>query len=103
MPQLKKVNLYNALQRITELDDKLYSQDVARLVHCHLLAGLFTPNGNTSLAWSTCEFVEDLGDICLFDWCNLILKLLVKELIQTKNMKIAGCSMLLPVSIVVQI
>lgn len=96
-PALKKFSIYTQLQRMVKQDENVYYIDVARLVHCYLLASLFMPTSNTSIPWCLCSLIEDFNNICTYDWSELIVSQLNKKLAQTRTMKAAGCAMLLPV------
>lgn len=99
IPQLKKTYIYNQLWMMCAKDDKIHAQDVARLMHCYLLASLFVPNGSTSISWSLCVFLEEFSDICMFDWSSLVINQLVEQMARTETLKVPGCAMLLPVSL----
>lgn len=94
---LGKGTIYSQLKTFCDLDDNIHSEDVARLLHCYMLSSLFMPDGNTSISWSLLEYPEDFKLICHYDWSSLIVTQLVNKIVQTRTLKAAGSTMLLPV------
>ncbi|KAL6577137.1 hypothetical protein OROMI_011413 [Orobanche minor] len=93
---LSKTRLLLKLEKLLLEKDKTSIVDVARSVHCFLMASVLTPCQNSSVAWPVTEIVEDFDEVGKYNWCQYIIGILWKQMKTSLNMKLGGCAILLP-------
>ncbi|KAL6557060.1 hypothetical protein OROHE_006936 [Orobanche hederae] len=93
---LSKTHLLLKLEKLFLEWDKTSIVDVARFVHCFLMASVLTPCQNSSVAWPVTEIVEDFDEVGKYNWRQYILDVLLKQMKTSLNMKLGGCAILLP-------
>ncbi|KAL6573975.1 hypothetical protein OROHE_001517 [Orobanche hederae] len=96
---LNKTLIFNRMASILDRTDETSVEDIARLMHCYLMASVLTPGQSSSVSWYLTDYLEDLEGAMTYDWCGYIAAILRNGIRNTRNLKIGGCAMLLPVSI----
>ncbi|KAL6559130.1 hypothetical protein OROHE_006499 [Orobanche hederae] len=96
---LNKTLIFNRMASILNRTDETSVEDVATLMHCYLIASVLTPGQSSSVSWYLTDYLEDLEGAMTYDWCGYIAAILQNGIMNTRNLKIGGCAMLLPVSI----
>ncbi|KAL6549685.1 hypothetical protein OROMI_020173 [Orobanche minor] len=96
---LNKTLIFNRMASILDRTDETSVDDVARLMHCYLKASVLTPGQSSANSWYLTDYLEDLEGAMTYDWCGYIAAILQNGIRNTRNLKIGGCAMLLPVSI----
>ncbi|KAL6536842.1 hypothetical protein OROHE_012426 [Orobanche hederae] len=89
---LNKTLIFNILDRT----DETSMEDVARLMHCYLMASVLAPGQSSSISWYLTDYLEDLEGAMTYVWCGYIAAILRNGIRNTRNLKIEGCAMLLP-------
>ncbi|KAL8475073.1 hypothetical protein ACS0TY_031481 [Phlomoides rotata] len=84
---LYKNIVFDKLKSKLAMDDRTSFRDMARLTHCYLLSSVFVPNQNESM-------FDKIGN---YDWGKFIVYMLRAQIMSTKNLKVGGCAILLPV------
>ncbi|KAL8538404.1 hypothetical protein ACS0TY_000415 [Phlomoides rotata] len=92
---LYKNVIYDKLKEMMSMNDGISKMDVACLIHCYLLAVVLCPNQNGSMATHLTVYLENIGSICEYDWCNFVVEMLKNQIVSTKTLKAGGCTMLL--------
>lgn len=95
---LYKNHIFDKLKEMVHLEDESSCGDVARLTHCYLLASVLAPNQNGSVSWHLTEYVEDLKEVGMYDWCTFIAEMLARQVATSKSLKAGGCAQIIPVS-----
>lgn len=90
--------IYDKLKEALSMKNENSLLDVARLTHCYLLAVVLAPNQNSSISLQLTQYLENFDDICGYDWCTFIVKMLKSQIMSNRSLKAGGCAMLLPVS-----
>ncbi|KAL6568811.1 hypothetical protein OROHE_003552 [Orobanche hederae] len=93
---LRKTRLLHKLEKLLLEKDGTSIVDIARFVHCFLMASVLTPCQNSSIAWPVTEIVEDFDEVGKYNWCQYIIDVLWKQMKTSLNMKLGGCAILLP-------
>ncbi|KAL6577278.1 hypothetical protein OROMI_011554 [Orobanche minor] len=93
---LKKTLIFNRMASILDRTDETSVEDVARLMHCYLMASVLTPGQSSPVSWYLTDYLEDLEGAMTYDWCGYIAAILQNGIRNTRNLKIGGCAMLLP-------
>ncbi|KAL6500958.1 hypothetical protein OROHE_025155 [Orobanche hederae] len=93
---LNKTLIFNRMASILDRTDETSVEDVARLMHCYLMASVLTPGQSSSVSWYLTDYLEDLEGAMTYDWCGYISAILRNDIRNTRNLKIGGCAMLLP-------
>ncbi|KAL6560892.1 hypothetical protein OROHE_006069 [Orobanche hederae] len=93
---LSKTRLLHKLEKLSLGKDETSIVDIARFVHCFLMASVLTPCQNSSVAWPVTEIVEDFDEVEEYNWCQYIIDVLWKQMKMSLNMKLGGCAILLP-------
>ncbi|KAL6501615.1 hypothetical protein OROGR_026748 [Orobanche gracilis] len=93
---LNKTRIFNRMASILDRTDETSVEDVARLMHCYLMASVLTPGQSSSVSWYLTDYLEDLEGAIMYDWCGYIAAILRNGIRYTRNLKIGGCAMLLP-------
>ncbi|KAL6518683.1 hypothetical protein OROHE_017733 [Orobanche hederae] len=93
---LNKTLIFNRMASILDRTDETSVEDVARLMHCYLMASVLTPGQSSSISWYLTDYFEDLEGAMTYDWCGYIAVILRNGIRNTRNLKIGGCAMLLP-------
>ncbi|KAL6500416.1 hypothetical protein OROHE_025782 [Orobanche hederae] len=93
---LNKTLIFNRMASILDRTDETSVEDVARLMHCYLMASVLTPGQSSSVSWYLTDYLEDLEGAMTYDWCGYIAAILRNGIRNTRNLKIGGCAMLLP-------
>ncbi|KAL6551400.1 hypothetical protein OROMI_021888 [Orobanche minor] len=93
---LNKTLIFNRMASILDRTDETSVEDVARLMHCYLMASVLTPGQSSAVSWYLTDYLEDLEGAMTYDWCGYIAAILQNGIRNTRNLKIGGCAMLLP-------
>ncbi|KAL6531845.1 hypothetical protein OROMI_028208 [Orobanche minor] len=93
---LNKTLIFNRMASILNRTDETSVEDVARLMHCYLMASVLTPGQSSAVSWYLTDYLEDLEGAMAYDWCGYIAAILQNGIRNTRNLKIGGCAMLLP-------
>ncbi|KAL6586161.1 hypothetical protein OROMI_002805 [Orobanche minor] len=93
---LNKTLIFNRMASILDRTDETSVEDVARLMHCYLMASVLTPSQSSAVSWYLTDYLEDLEGAMAYDWCGYIAAILQNGIRNTRNLKIGGCAMLLP-------
>ncbi|KAL6584804.1 hypothetical protein OROMI_004093 [Orobanche minor] len=93
---LNKTLIFNRMASILHRTDETSVEDVARLMHCYLMASVLTPGQSSSISWYLTDYLEDLEVAMTYDWCGYIAAILQNGIRNTRNLKIGSCAMLLP-------
>ncbi|KAL6573656.1 hypothetical protein OROHE_002115 [Orobanche hederae] len=93
---LNKTLIFNRMASILDRTDETSVEDVARLMHCYLMASVLTPGQSSAVSWYLTDYLEDLEGAMTYDWCGYIAAILRNGIRNTRNLKIGGCAMLLP-------
>ncbi|KAL6512889.1 hypothetical protein OROHE_019679 [Orobanche hederae] len=89
---LNKTLLFNRMASILDRTDETSAEDVARLMHCYLMASVLTPGQSSSVSWYLTDYIEDLEGAMTYDWCGYIAAILRNGIRNTINLKIGGCA-----------
>ncbi|KAL8522433.1 hypothetical protein ACS0TY_012545 [Phlomoides rotata] len=92
---LYKRMIYSSLCSAVEREDATSIMDVARLTHIYLLACVLAPNKNATVSPHIAAYMENLTNVCNYDWCTYIVDLLLSQ-VKKSNTRSGGCIMLLP-------
>ncbi|KAL6584630.1 hypothetical protein OROMI_003919 [Orobanche minor] len=92
---LNKTLIFNRMASILDRTDETNVEDVARLMHCYLMASVLTPGQSSAVSWYLTDYLEDLEGEMAYDWCGYIAAILQNGIRNTRNLKIGGCAMLL--------
>ncbi|KAL6532807.1 hypothetical protein OROGR_013767 [Orobanche gracilis] len=93
---LNKTRIFNRVASILDRTDETSVEDVARLMHCYLMASVLTSGQSSSVSWYLTNYLEDLEGAIMYDWCGYTAVILRNGIRYTRNLKIGGCAMLLP-------
>ncbi|KAL6536346.1 hypothetical protein OROGR_012918 [Orobanche gracilis] len=73
---LNKTRIFNRMASILDRTDETSVEDVARLMHCYLMASVLTPGQSSSVSWYLTDYLEDLEGAIMYDWCGYIAAIL---------------------------
>ncbi|KAL6578924.1 hypothetical protein OROMI_009140 [Orobanche minor] len=59
---LNKTLTFNRMASILDRTDETSVEDVARLMHCYLMASVLTPGQSSSVSWYLTDYLEDLKE-----------------------------------------
>ncbi|KAL6585000.1 hypothetical protein OROMI_004289 [Orobanche minor] len=90
---LNKTLIFNRMASILDRTDETSVEDVARLMHCYLMASVLTPGQSSAVSWYLTDYLEDLEGAMTFDWCGYIAAILRNDIRNTRNLKIGGYAM----------
>ncbi|KAL6497580.1 hypothetical protein OROHE_027209 [Orobanche hederae] len=93
---LNKTLIFNRMASILDRTGETSVEDVARFMHCYLMASVLTPGQSSAVSWYLTDYLEDLEGAMTYDWCGYIAAILRNGIRNTRNLKIGGCAMLLP-------
>ncbi|KAL8550234.1 hypothetical protein ACS0TY_008892 [Phlomoides rotata] len=93
---LYKNIVYEKLKSRLIMDDRTSIKDAARLTLCYMLTTVFTPNQSGSMAWHLTSYMEEFDKICIYNWSQFIVDMLMAQIKSSKTLKAGGCAMLLP-------
>ncbi|KAL6532909.1 hypothetical protein OROGR_013869 [Orobanche gracilis] len=57
---LNKTRIFNRMASILDRTDETSVEDVARLMHCYLMASVLTPGQSSSISWYLTDYLEHL-------------------------------------------